>query len=313
MPRLRFRMATREDAPAILALLNETFRTPVDPATWEWYVYGNPLGHSQVYVATPADEPAIVGVIAFAPIHLRLCGSTVLADYAHHLALKPECRDTLSYIALLRHSLQAQSARGIKLAIGPPNRTAYPIHKTLMKWVDFGFLDCLQKLSPAPRVHSCSILDRFSGHFDEFYREFSKDLDFCVEKNADWMNWRFCCRPGSPYTVYLAAEAKGISGYVILKRWQEQSGYRKAHIVDLHAAGDGTLSQLIAAAESYASDCDELNLWAAEHYPYREALEAMGFTPGFRQPLIARPYDGSAITYPAGKCSLSYGDGDTLY
>ncbi len=313
MPRLRFAMATREDAPAILALLNDTFRTPVDPATWEWYVYGNPLGHSQVYVATAADEPAIVGVIAFAPIQLRLHGSIVVADYAHHLALKPEYRDTLSYIALLRHSLQAQCARGIKLAIGPPNRTAYPIHKTLMKWVDFGFLDCLQKASPAPRIHSCSVVDRFSNCFDEFYRGIAKDLDFCVEKNAEWMNWRFCGRPGSPYTVYVAAEGERMSGYVILKRWQEGSGYRKAHIVDLHASGDAALSQLIGAAESYASDCDELNLWAAQHYPYRSALETMGFTAGFRQPLIARCYDGSPILYPAGKCSLSYGDGDTLY
>lgn len=313
MPQLRFRMATREDAPAIVALLNATFRTPIDTATWEWYVYGNPLGHSQVYVATPGDEPAIAGVIAFAPIQLTLCGAAVRGDYAHHLALSPEYRDTLSYIGLLRHSLQAQAARGIQLAIGPPNRTAYQIHKTLMKWVDFGFLDCLHKLSPTPQDHSCSELDLFSGAFDEFYRGVSQDLSFCVKKNAEWMNWRFCRRPGSPYTVYAAYEAQKMAGYVILKRWQQPDGYRKAHIVDLHAATDAALSQLIAASESYAAGCDELNLWAIEHYPYRSALEAIGFTPGFRQPLIARTYDGSPIAYPGGKCSLSYGDGDTLY
>jgi len=316
MPQLHIRMATREDAPAIVSLLNATFRTPIDTATWEWYVYGNPLGNSQVYVSSDQDKPdVLVGVIAFAPIHLSLCGKTMLGDYAHHLALMPEYRDTLSYIALLRHSLKAQAARGIEVAIGPPNRTAYPIHKTLMKWRDFGFLDCLRKLSLSPQDHSCSRLDLFPSGFDEFYRCVASELNFCVEKNAEWMNWRFCQRPGSPYTVY-ACSASGsddMTGYVILKRWQDPDGYRKAHILDLHAVSEDVLVQLMRAAESYAADCNELNLWAVLQYPYRDTLESLGFVPGFRQPLIARAYNGSTIAYPGGKCSLSYGDGDTLY
>lgn len=310
---LRLRPGTREDTPQIVALLNETFRTPMDAATWEWYVYGNPLGNSQVYVASGADDSVLVGVIAFAPIHLRLGGTIVVADYAHHLALKPEYRDTLSYIAILRYSLKAQAERGVKLAIGPPNRTAYPIHKTLMKWVDFGFLDCLRKLSPQTQTHSCVQVDRFSSAFDDFYRRVSKDLNFCVEKNVDWMNWPFCRRPGSPYTVYATFDREALSGYVILKRWQDPDGYRKAHILDLHAADDSAFVQLLAAAESYASDCNEVNLWAVQGYPYRDALESLGFTAGFRQPLIVRTYDGTPIGYPNGPCSLSYGDGDTLY
>ena len=252
-------------------------------------------------------------MIAYAPIHLRLGGETVLGDYAHHLALRPEYRDTLSYIALLRYSLKAQASHNIKLAIGPPNRTAYPIHKTLMKWVDFGFLDCLSKLSPSARTHSCFELARFSGEFDEFYRRVSKELAFCVEKNAQWMNWRFCQRPGAPYTVYAAREGDAMTGYVILKQWQDPSGYRKAHIMDLHGTDEATILQLMAAAESYAAACDELNLWSVQGYPYRNALEAAGFTPGFRQPLIVRTYDRSPVQYPDGYCSLMYGDGDTLY
>lgn len=310
---LRFRKAVREDSAEIVALLNQTFRTPIDTATWEWYVYGNPLGNSQVYVAAGPDRPDPVGVIAFAPIRLRLCEAILPGDYAHHLALKPEYRDTLSYITLLRHSLKEQATRGIKLAIGPPNRTAYPIHKALTKWVDFGYLDCLRKVSPTSHVHSCSELGRFSSQFEEFYSRVSKDLTFCIEKNAQWMNWRFCQRPGAPYTVYTSSKGETMTGYVILKRWRDPDGYRKAHIVDLHAIDDAALLQLITVAECYAADCNELNLWAVQEYSYRGALESMGFTAGFRQPLIARTYDGSGIDYPDGKCSLAYGDGDTLY
>jgi hypothetical protein len=182
-----------------------------------------------------------------------------------------------------------------------------------MKWVDFGYLDCLRKLSPGVKSHSCSEVHRFSADFDQFYRRVSQSLAFSLDKTAQWMNWRFIDRPGSPYTVYAAMTGDDMSGYVILKRWQDADGYRKAHIIDLHALDDATLADLIAAAESYAANCQELNLWSVQGYPYRGVLESIGFSVYGRQPLLARTFDGSRPEYPAGLCSLSYGDGDTLY
>jgi hypothetical protein len=306
-------MATREDTPEIVALMNATFRTPIDESTWEWYVYGNPLGPSRVYLALAPDSDTIAGAVGFAPIRLRLGGETTLGDYAHHLAIKPIYRDTLSYLALMRHALNAQALGPTMLAIGPPNRAAYVIHKTLMKWGDFGFLDVLRKLSLQGRQHRCRQLRLFDGAFGQFYSRISRDLNFCVEKNAAWVNWRFFGRPGSLYTVYASGGEHELTGYVVLKRWQEPDGYRKAHILDLHAADGEALVDLMAAAESYAAGSDELNLWAVDGYPYRPALEGMGFSPGFRQPLVIRSYAGTAPLYPGGCCSLSYGDGDTQY
>jgi hypothetical protein len=313
-PRLRVRSGRPADTPAIVALLNQTFRTPIDAATWEWYVYGNPLGPSRVYVATDVSEQ-IVGVIAFAPIPLRIGGPRI-ADFAHHLALTPAYRDTFSFVALNRHALQAQAALGRELTIGPPNKTAYPIHKTITKWADFGFLASLRKLAPAPRAHDCRECAAFTPDFDEFADAVCKPLLFCVEKNHGWMNWRFLRRPGGgPYTVYTRSTGSRLSGYVVLKRWQDPNGYRKAHIIDLHALGPDDLSHLVAAAESYASGCDELNLWSVRGYPYRPGLEALGFAenPAAHQPLIARPYGGPPLAYPTGPCAFAYGDGDTLY
>ena len=312
--RLSFRDATRDDTPQILGLLNQTFRTQVDPATWQWYVYDNPLGHSRVYVAHDPDG-VMVGVIGFAPISLRIGGVSHRSDFAHHLVLTPAYRDTLSFVGLNRHALDAQATHPIKLAIGPPNRTAYPIHKTIMKWVDFGHLEILRKLKPSARPHAASACVRFPETFDPFYDVVSRDLAFCVDKNQTWMNWRFCRRPGSPYTTYLVTDGHRVSGYVILKRWKDDTGYAKAHIMDLHALDQSSLQELLAAADSYGDGCDEINLWAAQGYRYRDALVAAGFAPNpaAHQPLIARTYDRSPLQYPAGPASFMYGDSDTLY
>jgi hypothetical protein len=312
--RLHLRDATRNDTAAIIGLLNQTFRTPIDAATWQWYVYDNPLGTSRIYLADD-DTGTLVGVIGFAPLALRLEGHRARADFAHHLVLTPAYRDTLSFVQLNRHALNAQAALGVELVIGPPNRTAYPIHKTIMKWVDFGWLDCLRKLKPSAQTHACREIDRFTSAFNPLYERVSSSLSFCVEKDEAWMNWRFCHRPGSPYKVFAVGESDRLDGYVVLKSWQDREGYRKAHILDLHAINDHSLSQLVAAAETYADGYDELNLWAVQGYCYRSALEARGFAPNAaaKQPLIARRYDGSKPVYPSGACSLMYGDGDTLY
>lgn len=313
MPDLRFRRATREDTPAIVALLNATFRAPIDAATWEWYVYDNPIAPSCVYVSLEPETGAIAGVVGFAPIDLRIAGNRIPGDYAHHLAILPQYRDTLSYVALLRHSLREQASGPTVLTIGPPNKTAYPIHKTLMRWTDFGYLDCLRKLKPSAAAHSCEQITEFSASFPAFYERVSKDLAFCVEKSVEWMNWRFCRRPGALYTVYAAGTPAELKGYIVLKQWRDPDGYRKAHMIDFHAVDEETLRRLVEAAEVYAAGCDELNLWAVEGDPYRCALERMGFSASHRQPLLVRRYDGGPVAYPAGACSLSYGDGDTLY
>jgi hypothetical protein len=257
----------------------------------------------------------LVGVIGFAPIALRIGGHRVRADFAHHLVLTPAYRDTLSFVQLNRHALNAQAALGVELVIGPPNRTAYPIHKTIMKWVDFGSIDLLRKLKPTSRANVCVPVTRLPAAFNQFYERVSAGLAFCVEKNDAWVNWRFCERPGAPYTVFTLGAPDRLDGYVVLKSWQDRDGYRKAHILDMHARDDDNLSQLIAAAETYADGYDELNLWAVQGYVYRDALECLGFAANAaaKQPLIARRYDGSKPMYPAGPCSLMYGDGDTLY
>jgi hypothetical protein len=310
---LQVRSAVATDTSQVVDLLNETFRTPLDTATWHWYTRENPLGPSRVYVAVEAGRGSIGGVIAFAPMAFRLKGVTVPGTYAHHLAYKPAYRNTISYLALCGYALEAEARCGVKLTIGPPNKRAYPIHKVLGRWFDFGYLDCLRKTPASAQQHDCEELDRFPAEFDSFYEEIAKRLSFCVEKNAAWVNWRFHNRPGSPYTVYVVRKGTSIEGYIVLKQWHQPDGYLKAHILDLHARDDVSLGRLIRAAESYASGCNELNLWSVKGSSYRTFLEENGFAPSHRQPLLARTFDGSVVDFPLGASSLCYGDGDSQY
>lgn len=313
--RCRVRLATRDDVSATVSVLNRVFRTPVDDATWSWYLYGNPFGETRVYLAAADDGAPPSGVFAYTPVPLRISGESVMASSGHHLCVLPEARGGAAFIALSRAALKGESAHGVRLGLGIPNPKSHIAQKALLKWEDLCILDCLYKTSPSRRVHHCRETGRFDARFDEFYGRVQATLAFSIDKNQDWMNWRFFERPASPYTVYTTGDERHLAGYVVLKKWREQDGSTKAHIVDLHAMEDAALSDLVAAAESYAEDCQELNLWAAPGYSYQRHLEEQGFVAreSARQPVIAKTLRGAHLAFPGAPASFSYADGDFVF
>jgi hypothetical protein len=312
---LQFRIATRQEIPETVQVFNESFRTPTDEKTWEWYAYGNPFGETQVYLAIDDRPDTPVGAFVFTPVPLSLGKRSIPASSGHHLCLKAAFQGGSAFIGMSRAALQGEVNRGMRLGLGLPNRKSHVPQKALLKWVDLCFLDCLYKAPGTARAHGCREIKLFPPQFDTFYGRVTQDLDFYIHKNAAWMNWRFLERPGSPYTVFAVERGSELAGYVVLKRWREADGYTKAHIIDLHALDTGALMELVASAESYASDCQEINLWAAPGYPYLGFLEDTGFEPrqSARQPLIAKVLSGEAIPLQCGRAAFSYADGDFVY
>jgi hypothetical protein len=312
---LTSKIASLDDFPQMVALLNDTFRTPTDVETWEWYAYGNPFGASRIYLLFETESQMPAGVFAYTPVPLRIRNEAIMASSGHHLCLRPAYQGGLAFIELSREALAGEAGQAVRLALGVPNRKSHQPQKILLKWKDLCYVDCLYKLAPSAREHRCCQIDRFTTEFDPFYTKVTEKLDFYIEKNTAWMNWRFLDRPGKSYTVYSIRKGTELDGYAVLKRWREPDGYQKAHIVDLHASDDDSLVQLIAAAETYAADCDEINLWSAPEFPYRKGLEAAGFTARdtHRQPVIAKTLSGVPLLYPNGPGSLSYADTDFAY
>lgn len=311
---LHTRLAGPEDSPRIVSLLNQVFRVPTDVATWDWYAYGNPHGTSRVYLAVDDHAGELAGIFSCTPMPFHAGGRKVSGSSAHHLALAPPYRGGAPFVAMSRAMLAGEADHNVDLVIGIPNLKSYEPQKKMMKWRDFGYLDCLARMSPEVRAHNCSPVESFcEASFGVFFREAARPLDFYLEKSAAWMNWRYFGRPHNPYSVYTYSPGGVLRGYVALKRWQDPDGYRKAHIIDLHALDEEAFDQLLAGAESYAQGCNELNVWAVQQYRYRPCFEKAGFQPRGRQPVIARSREGFDGGFPQGPASLAYADADFQY
>ena len=295
-----------EDNSKILALLSATFRTPITPADWEWFTHRSPDGVGRTYMLK--DKEDVVGSFSFQPMRIWMGEQLHKASTPHHLAIRQDHRNVKNFMALSHHAIQAEREEGVRLLITAANPASYQPHKTLMGWEDFSRVNCLHKTSLREREHGCQEIESFGIDFDTFYQGIVGKLEFCLHKTSAWMNWRFCDRPRKPYTIYTYGEGE-LLGYVVLKRWAEDE-YVKAHVIDIHALNDIALSNLIAAAESYAVGCSELDMWAGPgFYPF----EDYGFTIQKAQPVIVWPFDKS-LHFPVNwGVSYSYGDGDGQY
>jgi hypothetical protein len=124
--------------------------------------------------------------------------------------------------------------------------------------------------------HRCQQIDQFDERFDVFHRHISERFSFITLKDHHFMNWRLIQRPDQYYTCFVYEEQSNIKGYVVLKHFDDND-YQKSHILDLHAEDDEAIQELIAAAETFASGRDELNMWTNPKNPYHQNFLAQGF------------------------------------
>jgi hypothetical protein len=306
-----FRIGTREDDTQLVALFNATFRTPVSNEDWRWFSYDNPNGLNRVYILQDSEN-SLVGCYCVFPAVILFDGQRCVAGFPHHLIVRLPYRGAHIFVDFSRFVFEYETRANSKVLVTAPNKNSYLPHKMLAGWSDFGLMDCLYKLQPQSRSHRCKPVEVFTSEFEDLFITVSKNLAFCFEKSVAWLNWRYSDRPSKPYTRFAFYESSKLEGFIVIKRWQEPDGYRKAHIMDLWALTDNAVSQLLAAAETYAADCNELNLWSVTGYPYRNQLEANGFVAreSARQPIIARALTGENMLFPMGAASFMYGDGD---
>jgi L-amino acid N-acyltransferase YncA len=310
---ISFRIANEEDSPAILAILNNSFRTPIRLPQWKWYSYRNPEGNNRVYVMLNRSG-TVVGCYCVAPARYNLSGRIDNFGYANHMAVYPVFRSAFNFGRFSRFVFDQEQRLGTSFLLGPPNRNAYQPHKILGQWVDSGRLKISKRTVGLGRGrdHSCQLVQEFTLETIHPIQAESQYLNFSVVKSLDWMNWRYFERPNKPYMVFASRSAGCVSGIIVLKHWREADGYRKLHIMQMSAVDEQTAQDLLSAAYEYAGDADEINLWTSHNERFEKLLHAEGFVADEDafQPLIARRIRNDPPNF-AEPWNFCYGDADS--
>ena len=239
---------------------------------YSWKFQANPIGEPEIFIAR--DGSQIVAMAAATPKKLKIKNGVLtvyeLSDgYTHpeYLGMGLYCR----LVSLLKERL---GEKGIDFTYGVSNDIVYPILKKLgcfeiLQLVNFyrpirtdklvesmfnskllGSI-CCNIYDPLLRLFDSKILkfysrnicvervDRFSPAINQFTQEANNQFDVLLERNQDYLNWRYVNTP-QQYKLYLVKYNDKISGYFIL-RIIEHDKILKGTIVDLISYKDTKL------------------------------------------------------------------------
>jgi predicted N-acetyltransferase YhbS len=165
-------------------------------------------------------------------------------------------------------------------------------------------------------------VEGFGEEIEPLWEEVRGHYNFVIERDADYLNWRYSDRRGGDYVIKEAIEGERALGYVVLRVNRDQKNYPVGYIVDLLAL-PGRMDVAGALLRDAVGFMDALGINSVlalvfEGNPNRSLLKVFGFLDGVvRYSLGYRVYDlGDELrileTSPPEKLHFMWGDLDWI-
>jgi hypothetical protein len=127
----------------------------------------------------------------------------------------------------------------------------------------------------------------FDGRIEVFWEEIKDHYHFIVERNRDYLNWRYCDPRGGDYLVRIAEANSHILGYTVLRIDKHQRDYPVGYIIDLLTLPNrfDVANALVGEATNYFDD-HHINIIISlmiKNHPYEAILKKNGFITGLKK------------------------------
>lgn len=213
-----------EDAEGLKALFREVFGHDRAEGHYEWKFGDNPAGPPIVSVAQDGDR--IVGQYALWPMKLRLGPEVILGAQSLDTMTHPSYRGQGMFTRLAKEAMQSAADHDVEVLVGFPNTQSYPGFIRKLDWDHTGDVplyvrplhpsrqgripswagpvaDLAARLIPGGARRGFQI-----GTVKPARPEMEALLDACtrhstscqVERNPEYLNWRFDQASGMRYT-----------------------------------------------------------------------------------------------------------------
>ena len=138
--------------------------------------------------------------------------------------------------------------------------------------------------------YSITEIDRFDERINSFLREIRTNYNFIVERNQDYLNWRYSDPRGGNYIRKKAENDERILGYIILRINRYKREYPIGYIVDLLTIPDriDVANDLITNAIRLFDNLsvNMIQYWGVQKHPHESLLRKHGFLKTRKEPHI---------------------------
>lgn len=237
---------------------------------WRWKHHDNPVGPSIVVVAKKGNQ--IIGCNHGIPLKLKIFRDIYLCSQGTDDAVSPNFRGMGISKELQNMRLDVEKKKFWTLnygVIGDPilvksykKRYNYlpikisnlnkvkdiELHLDMVNEKDkifkkygYYFLSYLNKIKISNHISSINFdvdiidINHFDDSYDIFWNNIKNNYSFILEKNKEYLNWRYCDSRSGSYIIKIAKQGEKIVGYIILRINRYGKKYPRGYIVDLMA------------------------------------------------------------------------------
>jgi hypothetical protein len=293
-PRYEFRTWRPGDEQGVLENWNRVYTAvgsePRTRAEVDWMLHGNPAG-SRMWVALHAEADGtqrIVGQYGGWPMATDAGGSQVGFVHCVDSAVDAEHRAGLKrpglFVELAEHFFDAHG--GVDkdvLHYGLPNDRAWPVGSRRLGYELLRPLELhLWTVEPGSPELPAGVepLERFDEQALWLYHRIAGGFHWATQRDASFLNWRFCDHPRHAYTRLGVRDAEGILRGACILRTLDYEGVRACAIADWicpHEESEVGEALLAAArAEARRGGAAVLVGFWPEWSPWFETLQRAG-------------------------------------
>jgi GNAT superfamily N-acetyltransferase len=319
---MREREFENEDQLGLLDLLRSTYDGWHSSKYWDWKFKRNPNGHPIIWIAEEGNK--IVGCYILNPVRIRVGRVSALGAQSVDAAVSATYRGQGIFKKLAINAIKQASSEGIAITYAFPNAIAYagqisvgyePVF-TVPKMYNISNLGhllgskysrsylrkasiilSLRERSTRRRVNAMreekptiKKTSYFDSRFEVFWRRIcGQNTNTLIERNLDYLRWRYLQNPEKRYCVYVCEENNEIVGYSVLSIDKDTT---ESNHLDLRLSIGNIVDLLTLPNKNYASlyliahmlDCFESNevnmigCWMFKSHPYHSILRRFGFS-----------------------------------
>lgn len=280
------RLATREDIDDVISLMRACFgeREFLHRKWYEWFNFGCPAGFNRNYVAVDKATGRMAGGYGLLPVKIKINGQILDGSLCTNVMTHPDYQGKGLFTQMGRFCLATEEAYQSRISLGVPNENAYRGHMKL-GWKVLSDLVFIAKFSLRNKPHRSRGVPAFDRRVGKLLAQHAQKANLAVAKDYQFLNWRYPKRPDKKYRLFVFEDGGSVEGYVALKYFDD-NGYKKMHIVDIVASSEAAFDDLLLAAESCASSCDEINCWQVSHSICEKLFAHNGFVATARKDIL---------------------------
>jgi GNAT superfamily N-acetyltransferase len=162
----------------------------------------------------------------------------------------------------------------------------------------------------------------FGKEYETFWSRTREEYTFTIEKNLEYVNWRYCDERGGKYYVISANQGKEFLGFIVLKTVQSESGYNRGYVVDVQAlpGRDDVVDALLRSGIEYFKkmDVNFVQALIIRDHPFEKTYLNNGFVRGknhysvLYQERQNEQYYEEFYNAPSKKIQFQFGDVDLI-